>query len=114
MRISEFKPMHISAFKKSFSLVTIFQSLIMYMTPNYAGKDIWLRAQTLNQKLRQNAQTRNADGKQAVFCVINDTFGGHISTLILLMGGGSEPPTRYVSSEHFKTKAILAPCRVFQ
>ena len=29
-------------------------------------KDVWLRAQTANQKLKQNAQTQDADGMQAL------------------------------------------------
>ena len=60
----------------------------MYIKPNIAGKNIRLRAQTLNQKLKQNAQTQDDDGVQAFFYVIYDTFRGHISTLILFMGGG--------------------------
>ena len=44
----------------------------MYMKPNNAGKNIWLRAQTLNQKLKQNAQTQDADGMQAL-SVLNTT-----------------------------------------
>ena len=42
----------------------------MYMKPDNAGKKVCLRAQTLNQKLNQNAQTQDAVGKQAFFCVI--------------------------------------------
>ena len=30
----------------------------MYMKQNNAGKKIWLRAQTLNQKLKEAAQTQ--------------------------------------------------------
>ena len=45
----------------------------MYMKPNNADKNIWLWAQTANQKLKQNAQTQDADGLQAFFCVIYDT-----------------------------------------
>ena len=37
----------------------------MYMKPNNAGKNIGMRAQTLNQKLKQNTQTQDFDGKQA-------------------------------------------------
>ena len=33
---------------------------------------MWLRFQTANQKLKQNAQTQNADGMQA-FSVLNMT-----------------------------------------
>ena len=50
------------------------------MKPNNAGKNIWMRAQTLNQKLKQNAQTQNVDGRVAFFCVIYDTIKGYIST----------------------------------
>ena len=44
----------------------------MYMKPNNADKNIWLRAQTLNHKLKQNAQTHDADGRQA-FSVLYTT-----------------------------------------
>ena len=36
------------------------------MKPYNAGEDMWLRAQTANQKLKQNAQTQDADGMQAM------------------------------------------------
>ena len=36
------------------------------MKPNNAGKDIWQRVQTVNQKLKQNAQTQDVDGMQAM------------------------------------------------
>ena len=39
----------------------------MYMKPNNAGKNIWLRAQTANQNFTQNAQTQDADGMQVFF-----------------------------------------------
>ena len=39
----------------------------MYMKPNSAGENIWMRAQDLNQKFEQNAQTQDADGIQALF-----------------------------------------------
>ena len=35
------------------------------MKPNNTGMDIWLWAQTANQKLKQNAQKQNAYGMQA-------------------------------------------------
>ena len=37
------------------------------MQSNNAGKNMWLRAQTANQKLKQNAQTQDADGMQDFF-----------------------------------------------
>ena len=37
----------------------------MYVKPNNSGKDMWLLAQTANQKLKQNAQTQDVDGMQA-------------------------------------------------
>ena len=42
------------------------------MKPNNAGKGIWLRAQATNQKLKQNAETQDADGMQAL-SVLNIT-----------------------------------------
>ena len=69
----------------------------MYMKPNNAGKNKWLRAQTLNQKLK-NAQTQDADGGQAFFCVIYDTVRGHTSTLLVLIGS-SEILSLYVLAE---------------
>ena len=96
----------------------------MYIEPNNAGKNIWLRAQTASQKLKQNAQTQDADGMQDFFYVINDTVTGLISTIILIKGD-SEPqdPTfplglRPRDMPHFKTKTVrnllsLAPCEVF-
>ena len=62
MRSSELKPMLISTFMKS---------LIVFL--NNAGKSMWLSAQTTNQKLKQNAQTQDADGMQAFVCAIYDT-----------------------------------------
>ena len=32
------------------------------MKPKNAGKNMWMRAQIANQKLKQNAQTQDADG----------------------------------------------------
>ena len=43
------------------------------MKPNNAGKDMWLRDKTANQKLKQNVQTQDADPLQAFLCVIQDT-----------------------------------------
>ena len=67
----------------------------MCMKPNKAGKNMWLRAQIVNQNLKQNAQTEDADGMQTFFCVIYDTALGNISTLILLIGAPSPPPLRF-------------------
>ena len=64
----------------------------MYMKQNNAGKNMWLWAQTVNQKFQQNAQTQDADGMRTFFCVICDTVRGYIffkNTII--RGGGSEP-----------------------
>ena len=36
------------------------------MKPNNTGKEMWQRAQTANQKLKQNAQTHDADSMQAI------------------------------------------------
>ena len=36
------------------------------MKPNNAGKGMWLRAQTANQKSKQNVETQDADGMQAL------------------------------------------------
>ena len=64
----------------------------MYMKLNNTGKNMWLWAQTLNQNLKGNAQAQDADGWQAFFCVMYDIFRGHISTLVLLTGGGAASP----------------------
>ena len=61
------------------------------MKPNKAGKNMWLRAQMVNQNLKQNSQTQDADGMQTFCCVIHDTLRGYISTLLLLIGV-CEPP----------------------
>ena len=37
------------------------------MQPTSAGKEMWLWAQTADQKLEQNAQIHDADGMQALF-----------------------------------------------
>ena len=44
----------------------IYQSLIFVMTSNNVDKDMKLPAQTTNQKLKQNAQTQDANGMQAM------------------------------------------------
>ena len=49
----------------------------MYMKPNKADKNMWLRDQIANQNQKQNAQTQDADGMQAFFCVIYDTVRGY-------------------------------------
>ena len=36
------------------------------MKPNKAGKGMWLRDQTANQKFTQNAKKQNFDGMQAL------------------------------------------------
>ena len=36
------------------------------MKPIMTGEDMWLQAPTANQKLKQNAQTQDADGRQAM------------------------------------------------
>ena len=48
------------------------------MKPNKAGKNMWLRAQIANKKLKQNTQTQGADGVQTSFWVIYDTVRGYI------------------------------------
>ena len=63
----------------------------MYMKPIDASKNIGLQAQTLNQKLKHNAHTQEADGTQAFFSVIYDNFRGNISPLILLIVGAPSP-----------------------
>ena len=54
---------------------------------------MWLRAQTANLEMKENAQTRDADGVQASFCVIYDTVRTFISTRILLIGEGLQAPS---------------------
>ena len=44
----------------------------MYMEPNNAGENIWLRVQTIDQKLKQIAQTKDVDSRQA-FSVLYTT-----------------------------------------
>ena len=36
------------------------------MKPNNAGKHMWLRAQTANKKLKQNVETQDVGGIQAL------------------------------------------------
>ena len=51
------------------------------MKPSNAGKDMYLRVQTTNQKLKQHARTQYANGMQAVsFCYITDRARGYILT----------------------------------
>ena len=41
------------------------------MKPNRTGEVLWLRAETINEKLEQDAQTQDADSMQAtsVLCL---------------------------------------------
>ena len=41
----------------------------MYMKANNAGKNMGLRAETANQKLKKSELTYYADGMQSFFCV---------------------------------------------
>ena len=45
----------------------------------------WLRAENLNEKVKQTAQTKDADGMPAFFCVTFYTVRGRISTIKLLI-----------------------------
>ena len=80
----------------------------MCMKPKNAGKNKWLRAQTINKKLTKNAQTQDADGGQVFLCVIYGTVRGHTSTLFVLIGG-SEPLSLNVLVE-----AAATQCAVLQ
>ena len=40
------------------------------MKPNNTGEDMWLWAQTVNQNLKQNQQTQDADAAQLCMCYI--------------------------------------------
>ena len=62
----------------------------MRMKPNNAGKNMWLRVQTVNQKLKHNAPTQGADDVLAFSCVMHDTVRGHISTILLLIRRGAQ------------------------
>ena len=42
------------------------------MKPNNVGKGMWLMAQTASQKLKQNAETQDVDGMQAL-SILNTT-----------------------------------------
>ena len=48
---------------------------------------MWHRANTANQKFKQNAQTQDADGMQAL-SLLYDTVRGCNSTIICFIGGG--------------------------
>ena len=79
---------------------------------------MWLRAETANQNLKLNAQTRVSDCIQTIFFVIYDTVTGYISTIILLPRGLRAPkPLRLHprNMQHLKTKTAwdllpFAPC----
>ena len=91
----------------------------MCMKLNNAGKNMWLWIQTANKKLKQNAQTQDADDMQGVFCVICDS---HFSTKILLINGAPIPhpatfPLRlqprdmqYLKAKTPRHFPSLAPC----
>ena len=71
-----------------------FELEFMSMKSNNAFKNMWLRAETVNQKLKNNAQTQDAYGIQAFPSAMYDIAREHISTKKLLIGGGgggSEP-----------------------
>ena len=52
------------------------------MKPNNAGKNIWLRAQTLKQKLKQNAQTHDVDVRQVFFlCYIRHSQRPYVNII---------------------------------
>ena len=77
------------------------------MKRNNAGKNMWLRAQTTNQKYKQNVQTQDTGGIQAYLYVTYDTVKGYVSTIILLIeGGGSEPSVSYVSSNRIQLETF--------
>ena len=67
MRILNFKAMVIFTFKKS-SLKMIFYYGLIFVYET----DLWLRAETTNEKLKQDAKTQYADVKQAmsVLCIM--------------------------------------------
>ena len=78
------------------------------MKPKNAGKDMWLRAQTVYQKLKQKVQLQDADSIDA-FSVLYMT-----QSLNFMEGGvGAEPSAPHVSAEapaldthHFKTQIV--------
>ena len=81
----------------------------MYMKLNKSAKYMWLRAQTLNQKLKHNAQAQDAGCRQAFFCVLFYTFRGHISTSILLIRGLRAPIT-----QRFRWGSGQATCSILK
>ena len=54
------------------------------MKPNNSGDDMWLRAQTANEKLKEDAQTQDAAGMQDM-SVFTMAHTGYISTIICFM-----------------------------
>ena len=59
------------------------------MKPNNAGRDMWLRAQTVNQKFNENVQTQDTY-VMLYLCFVfakYDTATGYISRIIDFMGG---------------------------
>ena len=86
------------------------------MNPKDAGEFTWLQAQIANQKLKQNAQTQDVDGMQALSVLyILIRVRGYISAIIYFIGGdeASSPLPPHVSAEaltlyikHFKTKIV--------
>ena len=53
----------------------------MYVKPNNAGKGMWPRAQTANQKFKQFGKTQDVGGMPALSVL-------YISTILNSMGGG--------------------------
>ena len=100
----------------------------MYLKPNNADKDLWLRTQPANQKLKQNAQTQGADDMQGLPMLFMKKLKA-ISQLYYGSwedeGNGSEPPAPLLPLElqprdmhRPKTKTVWhfplpAPCAVF-
>ena len=78
----------------------------MYMEPNNASINLWLLAQTANQKMKQNSQIQDADDMQAFFCVKFDTVMAFVSTIILSEVVVSEPRAPFVSAEAAATRQI--------
>ena len=55
---------------------------------------MWLRVETVSQKMKQNAQTQDAYSMQAFLCVLYDGVRTYISTKIRLKGReGSGAPS---------------------
>ena len=46
----------------------------LYMKSNNAAEEMWLRAETADEKLQQDIQTQDADGMQAVTVVLMTLF----------------------------------------